>query len=111
MLLIVFMVTAQVIVSQAIPMQVPQASTPTAVRVTIGVGIAPDGALTLDGAAMPNPAALARAAKLRAGEDVGGAHVVIAASRASTPGAVIGAVDALRSVGITKIAFAVERVK
>jgi biopolymer transport protein ExbD len=36
---------------------------------------------------------------------------VIAASRAASHGAVIGAIDALRSVGITKIAFAVERKK
>jgi biopolymer transport protein ExbD len=108
-LLIVFMVTAKVIVSQAIPMQIPGATTPAAVQITIAVGIAADGALTLDGKPMPDSATLARAAKTRAGEDVAGAHVVIAASRASTHGAVIGAVDALRSVGITKIAFAVEK--
>ena len=109
-LLIVFMVTAKVIVSQAIPMQVPQASTPAAVQVTIAVSIAATGAITLDGVPIADAAALARAAKARAGDNAADAHVVIAASPASSHGAVIGAIDALRSAGITKIAFAVEKV-
>src|SRR4051812_8082012 len=75
-LLIVFMVTAKVLVSQAIPMQVPQAKTPAAVDVTIAVGVAADGSLTLDGMPMRDPATLAQAAKKRAGGDVAGAHVV-----------------------------------
>jgi biopolymer transport protein ExbD len=112
-LLIVFMITARVMVTQAIPMQVPTASTPTAVQVTLAVTVAEDGAITLDGVKLPDAPALARAAQARAG--AGGAatdaHAVIAASRAASHGAVIGAIDALRSVGITKIAFAVERKK
>lgn len=58
---------------------------------------------------MRDPDALARAAQTRAGAGAADLHAVIAASKASTHGAVIGAVDALRSVGVTKIAFAVER--
>ena len=87
----------------------PQASTPTAVQMTLAVGIEANGALTLDGATMADGESLARAAKSRAGTSAADAHAVIAASRASSHGAVIGAIDSLRSVGITKIAFAVER--
>jgi biopolymer transport protein ExbD len=112
-LLIVFMVTAKVIVAQAIPMQVPTASTPAAVQVTLAVGITAEGALTLDGASMPDADALGRAARGRvpAGANAADVHAVIAASRATSHGSVIAAVDSLRSVGITKIAFAVERKK
>lgn len=108
-LLIVFMVTAKVIAAQAIPMTVPKATTPNVVDVTIAVGVAPNGALTLDGLPIADGPALARAAKARAGDGIADAHVVIAASPASSHGSVIGAIDALRSVGITKIAFAVEK--
>ena len=108
-LLIVFMVTAKVLASQAIPLPLPRAVTPTSVQSTLAIGIATDGALTLDGVPMADDATLARAAKARTGEGAPDAHAVIAASRAASHGAVIGAIDALRTVGITKIAFAVER--
>lgn len=110
-LLIVFLVTAKVMVAQAIPMQLPTASTPTAVETTLAVSIAEDGAITLDGASVADAGALARAARSRAGSSPADIHVVIAASRSTSHGAVIGAVDALRGAGITKIAFAVERKK
>ena len=90
-------------------MQVPTASTPTAVEMTLSVTVAADGALTLDGAPIRDGGALARAAKARASGSPADVHAVIAASKASNHGAVIGAIDALRSAGITEIAFAVER--
>lgn len=108
-LLIVFMVTAKVIASQAIPMQLPAASTAGAVEMTLAVGVASDGSLTLDGAPMADGKALERAAKARAGSDPTSARAVVAASRTSTHGNVVTAIDALRSAGVTKIAFAVER--
>src|SRR5438105_487497 len=103
------MVTAKVIVTQAIPMQVPPASTPTAVQLTLVVTIAADGAPTLDGAPMPNPGALGRGVKARTSADTVDPHAVIAASSSASHGVVIGAIDALRSAGVMKIAFAVER--
>jgi biopolymer transport protein ExbD len=108
-LLIVFMITAKVLVSQAIPMQVPTASTPTAVQSTLVVNVAPDGALSLDGAAMPSGAALTAAVHARAGGSAADMHAVIAASKTASHGAVVMAIDALRSAGVTKIAFAVQR--
>jgi biopolymer transport protein TolR len=109
-LLIVFLVTAKVVMSRAIPVDVPQTVNHSDVRdVVLAIGIATDGALTLDGAPMRDPETLERAAKARAGAGAAEARAVIAASKASSHGAVIGAVDALRSAGITKIAFAVDR--
>lgn len=109
-LLIVFLVTAKVVMTRAIPIELPQAVTHTEVQhVVLAIGIATDGALTLDGAPIDDPEMLARAAKARVGAGNADARAVIAASKASSHGAVIGAVDALRSVGIAKIAFAVER--
>ena len=106
-LLIVFMVTARVLVTQAIPMQVPQASNHVATQVTLAIEVAPDGALRLDGAPVADGAALTRAVKARAGDGAADVHAVIAASRVATHGAVIGAIDALHSAGVKKIAFAV----
>ena len=106
-LLIVFMVTAKVLTTQAIPMQLPQSSNHVAVQVTIAVDIAPDGSITLDGAPLRDSAALTRAVKARGGDRPGDLHAVIAASRITTHGAVVAAIDALHSAGVTKIAFAV----
>ncbi|MDB5213133.1 MAG: Biopolymer transport protein ExbD/TolR [Myxococcaceae bacterium] len=106
-LLIVFMVTAKVLVTQAIPMQVPQASNHAATQVTLAIEIAPDGSLRLDGTPVADGAALTRAVQLRAGDGAADLHAVIAASRVATHGAVIGAIDALHSAGVKKIAFAV----
>jgi biopolymer transport protein ExbD len=109
-LLIIFLVTAQVVMTRAIKMDVPQVSSqPDVQQVVLAIGIATDGALTLDGAPVESPETLARLAKGRAGATPADVRAVIAASKSSSHGAVIGAVDALRSAGITKIAFAVER--
>lgn len=106
-LLIVFMVTAKVLVTQAIPMQVPQASNHVATETTLSVEVATDGSLRLDGSGLADGAALTRAVRMRAGDDPAALHAVIAASRTATHGAVIAAIDAIHSAGVKKIAFAV----
>ena len=106
-LLIVFMVTAKVLVTQAIPMQVPEASNHAAVQVTLAVEVAANGSLRLDGAPVADGAALTRAVKARAGDRPADLRAVIAASRVATHGDVITAIDSLHSAGVTKIAFAV----
>jgi biopolymer transport protein ExbD len=106
-LLIVFMVTAKVLVTQAIPMQVPEASNHAAVQVTLAVEVASNGSLRLDGAPVADGAALTRVVKARAGDRPADLHAVIAASRVATHGDVITAIDSLHSAGVTKIAFAV----
>ena len=106
-LLIVFMVTAKVLVTQAIPMHVPEASNHAAVQVTLAIDVASDGSLRLDGAPVADGAALTRAVKARAGDRPADLHAMIAASRIAKHGDVITAIDSLHSAGVTKIAFAV----
>jgi biopolymer transport protein ExbD len=110
-LLIVFMITAKAIMSSAIPMPLPKASTPTAVETVLRVGVDPNGALTLDGAPMADGPALSRtaAARARALGTGGDTRAVIAAAKTASHGSVITAIDALRTAGIEKIAFAVEK--
>jgi biopolymer transport protein ExbD len=60
-LLIVFLVTAKVIVAQAIPMQLPAASTPAAVEITLAVSIDADGSMAVDGARVADLDALPHA--------------------------------------------------
>lgn len=109
-LLIVFMITAKAIASPAIPLPLPKSSTPGSVEAVLRVEVAPNGALSIDGAPMVDGPALARAASTKAtalgtGRDT---RAVIAAAKSASHGSVITAIDALRSVGIEKIAFAVE---
>jgi biopolymer transport protein ExbD len=106
-LLIVFMVTAKLVVTKAIPMQVPQAANHVATQATLAIEVAPDGSLRLDGAPVAGGAELTRAVKARAGGGAADLHAVIAASGVATHGAVIVAIDALHSAGVKKIAFAV----
>jgi biopolymer transport protein ExbD len=109
-LLIVFLVTAKVMVSRALPMEVPPASTHVEMQVVLVVAIDASGHISLDGVPMADADALKRAADARlARGDVRPAEMraVIAASTSSSHGAVISAIDALRSARITKIAFSV----
>jgi len=93
--------------------RMPKASTPAAAQTTLAVTVAADGRLTLDGSPVADSAALARATKARVGEGASpaDAHAVTAAYHSAVHGAVIGAIDALRTAGVTKIAFAVDRQK
>ena len=107
-LLIVFLVTAKTIVSQGIPVQVPQGATPTAVQSTLVVTIEPSGAMSVDGRPIADANALLRealAAKARDRE----VKAVIRASSSASHGHVVTAMDALRQADVTKIAFAVEK--
>ncbi|MBX3193428.1 MAG: biopolymer transporter ExbD [Labilithrix sp.] len=111
-LLIVFMVTAKVMMVRALPMEVPPASTHVEMQVVLAVTIDAAGHVALDGVAMNDADALKRAAAERAQRgDVRPADIraVIAASTSSSHGVVISAIDALRSAGITKIGFAVSK--
>ena len=109
-LLIVFMITAKAIASPAIPLPLPKSSKPGSVEAVLRVEVAPNGALSIDGTTMTDGASLARSAAARAqalgtGRDT---RAVIATAKTASHGSVITAIDALRSVGIEKIAFAVE---
>jgi biopolymer transport protein ExbD len=102
-LLVIFMVTAKLIVSRAVPMELPTASTAGETQVVLTVSIDPTGAMFIDGVRIDDAELRRRAAAVR------DQRAVIHAARSSTHGSVIHVVDELRRAGVSKIAFAAER--
>ena len=107
-LLIIFMVTAKIIVSQAIPLDLPKASTSGDQQVVFAVSIDKDGHVLVDKRPITTDAELQAAAKdaLSKNKDL---RTVIQASAQVSHGIVIHVLDELRQAGITKIGFAVEK--
>jgi biopolymer transport protein ExbD len=106
-LLIIFMVTAKIIVSQAVPLDLPKAATAGEVQAVFVVDVDKDARISVDGKRIENEGALveaARAALVRA-PDV---RTVVQASSAVPHGVVIHVLDQLRKGGIQKIAFGVD---
>lgn len=107
-LLIIFMVTAKIIVSQAIPLDLPKATTSGEQQVIFAVTIDKEGHVLVDKVPIQNDDQLKAAAKaaLDKNKDL---RTVIQASAQVPHGEVVHVLDQLRQVGITKIGFAVEK--
>jgi biopolymer transport protein ExbD len=106
-LLVVFMVTAKVIVRrQALPVDLPKAASGEAVQEVFGLVIASDGTFKVDGQMLPDDAAVvARArAAAAANRDV---RVVLQADGGVPHRRVMHALDLLRQADVGKIAFGV----
>jgi biopolymer transport protein ExbD len=105
-LLVIFMVTARLIVSQTLPMDLPKAATGGEQQVVFSVAINPQGTITVDSRAIASDKellALAREAKVRT-IDV---RAVIHADSSVSHGRVVRLMDLLKQGGISKIAFGV----
>ena len=105
-LLIVFMVTAKIIVSQGMPMDLPQAASGEEVQNVFSVELTMDGKTRVDSQAVSGDDSipdLARQAKTK-NKDV---RAVIRADKKVEHGRVIRVLDLLKQAGIAKIAFAV----
>ncbi|GAC1539505.1 MAG: biopolymer transporter ExbD [Polyangiales bacterium] len=107
-LLIIFMVTAKIIVSQSIPLDLPKAQTSGDQQVVFAVTIDKEGHVLADKRPMTSDDELKSAAKdaMAKNKDL---RTVIQASAQVSHGTVIHVLDELRQVGITKIGFAVEK--
>jgi len=107
-LLIIFMVTAKLIVSQAVPLDLPKAATAGEVQTVFVVTVDDKGVIHADGHELRDDAALRTAARgaLQKTKDV---RTVIHASRAATHGTVLHVLDLLRGEGVTKVAFGAEK--
>jgi biopolymer transport protein ExbD len=106
-LLVVFMVTAKVIVRrQALPVDLPKAASGEAVQEVFGLVISPDGTFQVDGQMLQDDAAVvARArAAAAANRDV---RVVLQADGGVPHRRVMHALDLLRQANVGKIAFGV----
>ena len=112
-LLIIFMVTAKLIVQQDhIPLDLPKATQGTQQKtqqVVLSIELAADGRAVVDGKPIPNDDAiqpLARDAYAKNNE----VRAVIKADSAVTHGRVIHILDLLKQAGLSKIAFGVSPV-
>jgi biopolymer transport protein ExbD len=105
-LLIIFMVTARIIVSQGMPMDLPKSASGEALQTVFAVELTADGKTRVDSEAVANDEAvtpLAKQAKAK-NKDL---RAVIRADKKVEHGRVIHVLDLLRRSGIAKIAFAV----
>lgn len=105
-LLIIFMVTARIIVSQGMPMDLPKAASGDSIQTVFSVELTADGKTVVDSQPVKSDDAippLAKAAKTK-NKDL---RAVIRADKKVEHGRVIHVLDLLNRVGISKIAFAV----
>ena len=107
-LLVVFMVTANLIARAAIEVELPRAAHGgETTQTTFTVVISKEGRTYLDGAEVDD-ARLVEAVQVaqRKGDDV---QAVVGADRAATHGAVTHLLDVLKGAGVTKFALQIEK--
>jgi biopolymer transport protein ExbD len=107
-LLIVFMVTAKLVMSQAMPLDLPKAASAGAVSTVLTVSVAEDGQLIANGTPLADASALRGLvrAELEKAPDL---RAVIAASKRTPHGDVMAVLDGLRDAGLVKVAFAAQK--
>jgi biopolymer transport protein ExbD len=104
-LLIIMMVTAKLIVSQSLPMDVPGGKTPDALPQMFTVELKRDGGIRVANRDIPGDAALIRAAR-EAKTNQADIRAVITAEKKAPHGKVIRVLDLLKQAGIERVAFA-----
>src|SRR5258706_10845951 len=105
-LLIIFMVTARIIVSQGMPMDLPKSASGGALQTVFSVELTADGKTRVDSEAAADDEAIAPLAKKAKAKNKD-LRAVIRADKKVEHGRVIHVLDLLRRSGIAKIAFAV----
>jgi biopolymer transport protein ExbD len=108
-LLIIFMVTAKIIVSQSVPLDLPKAASGGQVQSVFSIVLVADGSTQVDSKAVANDDAIFALAK-DAGAKSSELRAVIKADTAVPHGRVIHVLDLLKQAGVTKIAFGVSPV-
>ena len=107
-LLIIFMVTAKLIVSKSVPLDLPKAASGSEVQTVFSVVLLADASMQVDSKAVPNDDALlplARAAREKNGPDL---RAVIKADSSVPHGRVIHVLDLLKQAQVARIAFGVQ---
>lgn len=103
-LMIVFIVTAKIMVTPAVPLDLPEASQSEELQTVFAVSVEPGGTLQVDGAPVAADALERRARQ--ALENEPGLRAVIQADGEVRHKRVIAVLDALKSAGLTRVAFA-----
>jgi biopolymer transport protein ExbD len=107
-LLIVFMVTAKLIVSQAIPFDLPKAATGSASQTVLTISIDARGRVLADGHEVSDDETLRRTARAALVKDPE-IRTVVQGSTAVAHGSVVHVLDELRKAGVRRIAFGVDK--
>ncbi len=105
-LLIIFMVTAKIIVSQSLPLDLPKAASGQDVQLVFGLELHSNGDTVIDGKKVPSDDAILAAAR-EAQAKTADLRAVIRADTTVQHGRVIRALDLLKQAGVSKIAFGV----
>jgi biopolymer transport protein TolR len=107
-LLIIFMVTAKLIAGQSVPLDLPKAASAGVSQSVLTVEIDERGHVSMNGQAVEDRPALEQRVRQELGGDPALRALISASARASH-GSVLQVMDSLRSVGLSKIAFAADK--
>lgn len=102
-LLIIFIVTAKLVVTPAVPLDLPKASQSEEIQTVLSVIVPADGPLQVDGSASDEAALVARARTALAADPE--LRAVIQADRAVPHGRVMSVLDSLKAAGLARVAF------
>ena len=105
-LLIIFMVTAKILVSQGMLMDLPKAASGESIQTVFSVELAADGRTRVDSEVVKDDEAVGDLAKAARGRNKD-LRAVIRADSKVEHGRVIHVLDLLKRAGVAKIAFAV----
>jgi biopolymer transport protein ExbD len=105
-LLIIFMVTAKLIVSKSVPLDLPKAASGSDIQTVFSIVLAADGSTMVDSVPVPNDDAIFPKAK-SARDKNPELRAVIKADSSVTHGRVIHVLDLLKQAQVAKIAFGV----
>ena len=105
-LLVILMVTARFIASNALPLDLPKAAQGETTQLVFGLEVQADGALYVDGKKLADDTGLIDEAKkgLAKNKDL---RAVIRADKTVQHGRIIRVLDLLKQAGVSKIAFGV----
>jgi biopolymer transport protein ExbD len=102
-LLIIFMVTAKLVVSRAVPMDLPKAATGGVVQEIFNVSLPADQSLMVEGKALSEAELLTRAREALAKNPE--LRAIIDADGSVPHKRVLAALDILRQAGLSRVAF------
>lgn len=106
-LLVIFIVTAKIVVTPAVPLELPHAAAAEELQTVLSVVVPREGAMLVDGEPSTVPDLVARARATLAEHPQ--ARAVISADQSVSHGRVITILDALSEGGLTHVAFGARR--
>lgn len=105
-LLVVFIVTAKLVVQQGVPMDLPKAASAGATQTVLTVSVDAAGQVAVNG--QPADDGEVASAGRRAMKETPDTRVVVQAAGAARHERVLHVVDTLRGAGVVKVAFAAD---